>query len=177
MNIFYTYLWLREDGTPYYVGKGCRNRALFPYKRRFVRPSERNRILIQEHPTESDAYAAEVFLIAHYGRIDQGTGCLRNLSNGGEKPPTAKKGRQLSPAARENIRLGNLSKRGRKFPNLSAAKKGKPAWNKGVKMGAEFSVKMRTAKLGKPGPNSGVAMKEEQKQKIRAALKGRPRGW
>ena len=25
--IFYTYMWLREDGTPYYVGKGTLTRS------------------------------------------------------------------------------------------------------------------------------------------------------
>jgi hypothetical protein len=79
---FYTYLWLREDGTPYYVGKGTRDRAFQPHRKgRWKRPSK-ERIVIQEFLNEADALAAEDFLIAFYGRIDQGTGCLRNLTDG-----------------------------------------------------------------------------------------------
>jgi hypothetical protein len=81
---FYTYLWLREDGTPYYVGKGHGNRA-FDWHRRFRTPP-RDRIIIQEHLSEADAFAAEVFLIAFYGRKNLETGCLRNLTDGGEGP-------------------------------------------------------------------------------------------
>ena len=42
------------------------------------------RILIQEFPTEADALAAEQFLISYYGRKDLGTGCLINMTDGGE---------------------------------------------------------------------------------------------
>jgi|ERR1035437_76239 hypothetical protein len=76
--MFYTYLWLREDGTPYYVGKGKAQRAW----RTGSPPAER--VIVQEHISEDDAYTAECFLISHYGRIDLGTGCLRNYTDGGE---------------------------------------------------------------------------------------------
>ena len=82
---FYTYLWLREDGTPYYAGKGVRDRAFVHRERKGVRPPEDlTRILIQEFPSEEAAFEAEKFLIAYYGRKDLGTGCLRNYTNGGE---------------------------------------------------------------------------------------------
>jgi hypothetical protein len=76
-NGFYTYLWLREDGTPYYVGKGRGKRAF----RCGAPPAER--VIIQYHPSERDALVAEVFFIAYYGRKDLGTGCLRNYTDGG----------------------------------------------------------------------------------------------
>jgi hypothetical protein len=80
---FYTYFWLREDGTPYYVGKGTGNR--FWNSRPGHRPpTDRARILIQEFPSEADALAAEIFLIAFYGRKDNGTGILRNRTDGGD---------------------------------------------------------------------------------------------
>ncbi len=81
---FYTYIWLREDGTPYYVGKGTGYRA-YQNKGHIVnKPEDKARILIQEFPDEPSTFAAEKFLISYYGRKDIGTGCLRNRTDGGE---------------------------------------------------------------------------------------------
>lgn len=82
-NTFYTYLWLRENGIPYYVGKGKEQRAYRRSQHR-VKCPPRERILVEYHASEQDAFAAEIFLIAYYGRIDLGTGCLRNLTDGGD---------------------------------------------------------------------------------------------
>ena len=85
---FYVYLYLREDGTPYYVGKGSKKRAWESHKRRNntqILPPDNSRIKIVEHMlTEEEALALEKKLIAEYGRKDLGTGILRNLTNGGE---------------------------------------------------------------------------------------------
>jgi len=81
--MFYTYLWLREDGTPYYVGKGKDNRG-FISRGHTVSCPPINRIIVQEFKSEVDAFFAEKFLIAYYGRLDIGTGCLRNRTEGGE---------------------------------------------------------------------------------------------
>ena len=82
--MFYTYLWLREDGTPYYAGKGIGNRAFVNRHHIPHCPVDKTRILIQEFPSEVDALAAEQFLISYYGREDLGMGCLRNQTDGGE---------------------------------------------------------------------------------------------
>ena len=116
---FYTYLYLREDGTPYYVGKGKGKRAFYGLTHRVKPPKSRERILLQEFPSEDDAFAAEMFLIAYYGRKDLGTGCLHNLTDGGEgnanrseetlkKMSAAKKGTRLSPEQRRHISVGCL---------------------------------------------------------------------
>ena len=83
MRQFYTYMWLREDGTPYYVGKGCGERAFIRRGHRAnVPPKER--IVIYPADSESDAFDTEVALIWYYGRKNLGTGCLINLTDGGE---------------------------------------------------------------------------------------------
>jgi len=81
-NYFYVYMYLREDGTPYYVGKGIGNRAY--QKNRRLKPPPKNRIIIQDRLTEEQAFQQEIEHIAFYGRIDNGTGMLRNLTDGGE---------------------------------------------------------------------------------------------
>jgi hypothetical protein len=83
-NRFYVYLFLREDGTPYYVGKGCGGRQ-FDKRRTVKLPSDRSRnIRVLDGMTEEDALAWEMLLIARYGRKNIGTGILRNGTDGGE---------------------------------------------------------------------------------------------
>ena len=88
MKTFYTYLWLREDGTPYYVGKGTGRRAFTKHYHRQC-PPPKGRTVIYPAESEADAFETEIALIWYYGRKDLGTGCLRNLTDGGENPPSA----------------------------------------------------------------------------------------
>lgn len=81
--MFYTYLYLREDGTPYYAGKGKGRRAFKKHSHISV-PSDRERILLQDMDSESEAIEAEKFFISYYGREDLGTGCLLNMTCGGD---------------------------------------------------------------------------------------------
>lgn len=85
--MFYTYAYLREDGTPYYIGKGSGGRLTSRHKRKGagVRvPSEDRILVLKDGLTEQQALAHEVYLISVLGRKDLGTGILRNLTDGGE---------------------------------------------------------------------------------------------
>ena len=102
MMIFYTYIYLRQDGTPYYVGKGTRHRALYQKHRGgLVAIPPRHRILLEPHLSEEDALSAEKFLISYYGRKDVGTGILINMTDGGERPPLWPKGKLRGPLSIE----------------------------------------------------------------------------
>jgi hypothetical protein len=84
MAQFYAYLWLRKDGTPYYVGKGRGNRAFTSRDHTCHKPVDNSRILILLRDSEEEAFETEKELIANWGRKDLGTGCLRNLTDGGD---------------------------------------------------------------------------------------------
>ena len=84
-NIYYTYAYLRKDGTPYYIGKGHGHRAYKRTGRRCPTPKDKSRIVfLKTDLTEEQALKHEVYMIAILGRKDKGTGILRNLTDGGE---------------------------------------------------------------------------------------------
>jgi hypothetical protein len=49
-GIFYTYLWLREDGTPYYAGKGIWSRITEKHRRHGASPPK-HLIVYQDWPS------------------------------------------------------------------------------------------------------------------------------
>jgi hypothetical protein len=161
---FYTYLWLREDGTPYYAGKGIGQRAFRSCNHLFKRPSNPENIIVQEWPDEESAFEGEKLLIAIYGRKDNGTGVLRNLTDGGE----GMAGHPCSPKTRHKIGAAN---RGRKLTpkriqQMSDFRKGLPAHNRGIPLSKEHRRKLRQAHIGKK-------LSEEHRSKMSDSAKRR----
>jgi hypothetical protein len=78
--VTYVYLYLRGNGTPYYVGKGSGRRAFAAHGDIPV-PADRARILIQFWGSEEEALAAEICHIAMLGRKDLGEGSSNYLYN------------------------------------------------------------------------------------------------
>ena len=118
---YYTYAYLREDRTPYYIGKGTKGR-IYSTHRKFKPPKDKSRIIfLKQNLTEEEAFRHEVYMIAVFGRKDLGTGILHNRTNGGEGPSGAirsdKTRKKMSEAKK------NMSDETRR--KMSEAKKGR----------------------------------------------------
>jgi len=185
MNNYYTYAYLREDGTPYYIGKGKDNR-IFSKNRKGIRvPKDRNRIIfLKQNLYEKEAFDHEIYMIFIFGRKDLGTGILHNRTNGGDGvtgPKTEDYKRKMSEIMKgEN--------------NPSYGKRGKNSILYGKKLSEETKDKIRKSLTGRKlseehmkklsecnkgeknyfygkseygGWNKGIPMSDESKKKLR----------
>jgi len=178
---FYTYAYLREDGTPYYIGKGQGNRAYKKVKGEVGKPTDKSRIIfLKQNLTEEDAFKHEIYMIDVLGRIDLGTGILRNKTDGGEgstglrmtdetkqKMSKIHKGKTLSEKHKQILEKHRVKKHSKQtIEKLKKSKIGNK-WNVGRKLSEEHKEKIRKANLSK-------IVSEETKIKISQSKKGKP---
>lgn len=155
---YYTYAYLREDKTPYYIGKGKDDRI---YKKHMVPIPPKNRILfLKKNLTEEEAKKHEVYMIAVLGRKDNKTGILRNLTDGGE----GSSGRKLSA---ETIQRMSIAAKNRKISDEGRKKLSERSKRMGKWKGEDNPC------YGKPGRNKGISMSDEQRESIRQKAIGR----
>ena len=147
MNIYYVYYYLRSKdsdiapaGTPYYVGKGCNNRA---WQTRKNKPKDYNCIvIIAANLTENEAFELEISEISRLGRVDLGTGILRNRTNGGEGSSGIKVSNTTLQKRKEKIESWTTD-----FRKEVIEKRRKS--NTGQKRTLETKTKMRKSQMGK----------------------------
>lgn len=173
MNNYYTYAYLREDRTPYYIGKGKKNR-MNDYHTKFVKvPSKERRLFLKQNLTEQEAFRHEKYMIAVLGRKDLGTGILINRTDGGDGGLGAIK-------SEENKK--RMSKLMKGKPKNEEHKRKIALSNTGKKLKEETKRKIsETLKkkykngeiIGIGGSEKGRKVSEETKRKIGLSNKGK----
>jgi hypothetical protein len=139
--MYYTYAYLREDRTPYYIGKGKEKRAYVKRRKGINPPKDKSRIIfLKQNLTEKEAFKHEIYMIAVFGRKDLRTGILHNRTNGGDGASGAIRSLQF----KENLKRMNKNK----------------------VLSKEHKEKLSKANIGKNNPNYGKSPSLETIKKM-----------
>lgn len=162
---FYTYAYLREDGRPYYIGKGKGRRAWRQHGSagRYWKPPGDERILLLKWGlTEEEAFAHEVYLIAVYGNAHQKDGWLSmNFDEGGLGATGARHTEEHKEHMRQ-VMTGRvkITEQGRK--SLAEARRSAPKSFK-----KEMGIRSAAARK-----RNGYTPSNETRQKMSDSMKG-----
>jgi len=161
-NRFYTYAYLREDRTPYYIGKGQTHRLLYKPKTGDVRPpKDKSRIIfLKQNLTEEEAFKHEIYMISVFGRKDLGTGMLRNRTNGGEGSSGRIESEELKRKKSEMMKGKYVGEKNSMY---------------GKSHSQETIQKLREIQGGKNNPMYGKSHSDETRRKQSEARKGKLR--
>jgi len=159
---YYTYAYLREDKTPYYIGKG-QGKRIYSKSRIVHPPKDKSRIIfLKQNLTEEQAFKHEIYMIAVLGRKDLGTGILHNRTDGGE----GSSGTIISDETRRKI--GEVSKN----PSEETRKKMSEA-HKGENHPMYGKTHVEESKRKMSEAHKGKTLSEETKRKIGDSIKGK----
>lgn len=163
MNIYYVYFYLREDFTPYYVGKGKNKRAWT--KREGIKiPKDKSKIiLVKTELTEIQSFILERYYIRWFGRKDNGTGILRNMTDGAEgvSGSHVNKGRKFSEEHKKKL---SEKRFGRKLSEQHKEKL--HSGRRGTKNSKEHIEKMINGRLKKGVSESTRKKMSENRKKL-----------
>jgi len=160
---YYTYAYLREDRTPYYIGKGSGCRIYCKKGRPCSKPKDKSRIIfLKQNLTEEEAFKHERYMIAVFGRKDLETGILYNKTDGGDGTSGRIKTEEEREKIRERMLGANNPQYNKKYTeeerkNLSEKMKGENNPFYGKKHTEEFRKSRR-------GPGNPMYGKKNPKQ-------------
>ena len=168
-TVYYVYAYIREDFTPYYIGKGKDNRLYRKGKGEVKPPKDKSRIIVvKDDLTELQAFILERYYIRWFGRKDNNTGILLNLTNGGDG--LVNPGPETRAKMSENSRNGITGMLNKKHSHETIKKMKDSAKKRGFS--DEHRAKITAALTGKQkGPMSST-----QRLAISNAKRGKPNG-